>query len=183
MDFLTDLKLYLFWNAVDESEDALLNLLLASAFSFTETFLKRKIESKNFTEIYNWQGEYEFLLKNFPVSSLTSFKYNTGTFSSPIWTDFDPDTYRLEWSCGKIWLTFSLNKGLQNIQTVYTAWYTEETLPNDLKQAIIFLAAYYYDTRGSNWLVSENVDWTGVVYDKKWIPEHILVILNKYKNV
>jgi len=176
---------------IDTDSDTLLTSLLTSADALVKSYTGRDFEEETYTHLFNWKWEYEFLLKQYPVSVLTSFKYNTGSFSSPVWTDFDAESYKLEPENGKIWMMFSLPKWIQNIQAIYTAWYVwysewppivESEIPAEISQAVIQLTAYYYNWSKSDWIKSENVDWTWVVYDKT-IPTNINLILNRYKNV
>ena len=175
---LQEVKDYL-W-ITDTSEDTVLTSLLNSSDNIIKSLTWRDFEATNYTEYYNWKWENEFLLNQYPVNTLTSFQYNTGTFSNPVWTDFDEDNYKLEQWGFKIWLNFSLNKWVQNIKVVYDAWYS--TIPWDLKLATIQLTAYFFNWRKSDWISSEWVDGASVVYDKK-MPKEIDLIIKKYRNV
>lgn len=170
----------------DDNQNQFLEDLLISANSVSKNYTGRDFEQQNYIHYFNWKWESEFLLKQYPVSALISFQYNAWSLSIPVWTDFDANNYKLEPENGKIWLTFSLPKWIQNIKTVYTAWYSNESSQYlELKQAIIQLAAFYYNTSKSDWISSESIDWASLTYEKNinWIPNNILFILNRYKNV
>ena len=175
---LSNVKDYL--GITDTDSDTLLTSLLTAADALVKSYTGRDFEEKTYTHYFNWKWENEFLLKQYPVSVLTTFQYNTGSFSSPTRTNFDADSYKLEWENGRVWMMLNMPKWVQNIKAVYIAWYT--TVPADISQVTIQLTAYYYNSSKSDWIKSENVDWTWVVYDKS-IPNTISLILNRYKNV
>jgi len=177
---LAELKSYL-W-ITDSDEDTLLTALLWQADAFIKSYTGRDLEANDYAdELYSWKAEREFLLKQFPVNSLTSFKYNTGTLWTPVWEAFDEDSYRLDEETWRIYLAFNLVRGFQNIQVNYNAWF--ETVPADLNLAEIRLAAYYFNTRNADWIVSESVDGASVRYDVKKTPDDILAILENYKAI
>lgn len=180
---LQEVKDYL--GITDNSQDTLLTSLLESADALVKSYTGRDFEEQTYTHLFNWKGELEFLLKQYPVSVLTSFQYNTGSFSTPSWTDFDQDSYKPDPETGIVWSMFNIPKWIQNIRAVYTAWYTAEDMPGDIKNAVIKLTATYYNWSKSDGIKSESVDWASLVYDKTmdWIPSDILLVLNRYKNV
>lgn len=180
---LSEVKSYLWIDPSDTSQDTLLTSLLGAADAFVKSYTGRDFEQQDYTHIFNWKGEYEFLLRQYPVTDpMTSFQYNSWTLSNPVWSNFDPDSYRLEPENGKIWMTFTLPKWLQNIRAIYEAWYAPEDIPEDVKQSVIQLTAFYFNSSKSDGIKSESVDGTGVVYDNM-IPMSIKLTLNRYKNV
>lgn len=177
---LQEVKNYL--DITDSDSDTVLTQLLAAADAYIKTYTNRNLESDTFTEYKNGKGELELLLNEYPVTTLTSFQYNSGTLSTPVWSDFDEDSYKLDPEPWKIWQVSPLVKWLQNIKLIYTAWFI--TAPKDLSQAAVQLTAFYFNWKESDGIKSENVDWVSLSYaDKKTVPTTILTTLNLYKNV
>jgi len=176
---LADVKSYL--SISDTTQDTLLTSLLTSADAFVKSFTGRDFEQKTYTHLFNWKWENKLILKQYPVISLTSFKYNTGSFSVPNYVSFYIDTYKVDPEVWQIWTMFNIPKWIQNIQVIYSAWYVN--IPEEIKQAVIKLTATYFNWSKTDWLVSESIDWASLTYEKNSIPTDILLILNRYKNV
>lgn len=178
---LEDLKEYL--GITDSDDDALLNSLIEQATAFIQSYTWRDLIAKDYTDQeYNWEGQREFILDQFPVNSLTSFQYNTWTLWNPIWSDFDPDTYKLDPKVWKIFLGFNLLRGFQNIRVTFNAGY--DPIPADIEFATIKIAAWNYNTRNADWIVSESVDGASIRFgENKKVSEEVLLILDPYKNV
>ena len=67
---LADLKTYL--GISDSSEDALLNLLIADADAAILGYIGRTIEQATLTEYYSGDGPQMLVLKQRPVTAVTS---------------------------------------------------------------------------------------------------------------
>lgn len=63
------------------------------------------------------------ILKNAPVTALTSLQYNAGTNSDPDWTDFDEDDYDVDMEAGIVYFHHGMPCGRRNIRATYTAGY------------------------------------------------------------
>lgn len=176
---LSELKSYL--GITGSSEDTLLGLLLDSANDFVLGYICREIESATFTEYFDGDWQTEILLKNYPVTSITSFEYNSGTLNTPVWTTVDPTLYKNSPNTGKIFLSFYKIRGFQNYKVVYVAGYT--TIPWDIKLATLKIASGYYNTRSSDGIKSEGVAGDSIVFDTSEIASDVLVILNNYRDV
>lgn len=169
----------------DDSQDILLQQLLNQANWYIENFCQRKFSAQDYTELYDWHGQYTMDLKNFPVNTLTSLKRNTWTITSPVWESFNPDTFVIKKQNGIIRSANIFPYWLENIQVIYNAWYTSENMPEDLKNACISLVGYYYNTKNSQWVASESVDGASIRYSNEavssTIPSEITQTLNLYK--
>ena len=98
-----------------------MTILLDSANYFVEGYIGREIASSTYTEYADGDGQREILLVNYPVTSITSFDYNSGTLETPVWTTIDPELFKLSPKVGKIFLTFYKIRGFQNYKIVYVA--------------------------------------------------------------
>ena len=176
---LSELKSYL-W-ITDSSQDTILTIFLDSADDFVRSYIGREIESATYTEYFDGDGQREILMKNYPVTTLTSFEENTGTIQTPVWTAVDSSTYKLSPNIAKLFLTFYKSRGFQNFKVVYVAWYA--TIPGDIKLATLKLASGYYNRRTSDGIKSEGVAGDNIVYDTTEIPSDVFIILNNYRDV
>lgn len=176
---LAELKSYL-W-IIDSSQDTILTIFLDSADDFVKSYIGREIESATYTEYFDGDGQREILMKNYPVTTLTSFDENTGTLQTPVWTAKDPTTFKLSPNIAKLFLTFYKTRGFQNFKVVYVAGY--ETIPGDIKLATLKLAAWYYNRRTSDGIKKEWVAGDSVEYDTTEIPSDVFIILNNYRDV
>lgn len=70
------------------------------------------------------------ILKNAPVTVLSSLQYNAGTNSSPDWTDFDEDDYDVDMENGIVYFHHGMPCGRRNVRATYTAGYNGFTLGN-----------------------------------------------------
>lgn len=176
---VAELKVYL-W-ITDSAQDALLALFVSWANDYIESYCWRSFASSTLTELYDWKAQQDLVLKNFPITSITSISYNTWTLQTPIRTLFDVTTRRANLQTGVVSFYWYVPRGFQNIQVVYIAWYA--TVPWDLKMAAFKLAWWQYNTRNSDWVTSESVWWDSVSFNTAWVPWEILSTLSKYLNV
>ena len=110
--------------------DSVIDQMIASATSKIETMCggRRFLETTYTNEIYdgsfmdkNSPSVPYLILKNAPVSTLTSLQYRSGTRTSPSWVDFPADNYEPMNARGIV--KVDLPSGFQNIRVTYTAGY------------------------------------------------------------
>lgn len=94
-------------------------------------------------EEYDGSGSNQLVLRMRPVSSLTSFQYNTTTTNEDDWDSVESELYFLDQEAGVIDLLFTQTKNWNRYRTTYTAGYS--TIPADLSEACISLAAYFVE--------------------------------------
>lgn len=134
------------------------------------------IEAKNYVEVYNWNWQNSLVLNNSPINTITILKFN--------WETQDINNFYLnKWA----WILSSYTyfpRGFNAIEVEYNAWWTNETIPNKLKNAIFSLASKYYkawDSLDDN-VSSESIDWASVSWkavDKTWEDE----IFKSYRKI
>lgn len=180
---LQQLKDYL--KIIDSSQDSLLTSAIEQASSFINSYTKRKLEAQDYNVRLDGHGEDEFIFPQYPVNTLTSFQYNSGTMGTPAWVDYNVDQYFLDNETGVFSLTFWIQKGIKNIRVVCNAWYNP--IPEDIQRACIQVAVYYYSQAGktTSQVKKEQVDGASIDYDTTiWgIEQDTYNILDKYKNV
>ena len=145
---LSEFKTYLWISWSDQ--DTLLTLLLESAKDFANNYTNRKLEEDTYTnELYNGDGQRELILKQYPVTTLTSFEYNEWDYETSNFQPVEVSEYKLDWEIGNIFLNFRKYRSAQNYRVTYTAGYSDVNYPNDLKLAIYKIAWSDYNTRTS----------------------------------
>lgn len=176
---LDQLKLYLWisWS----TQDSLLTLFLNWANDIVETYIGRKIEDADYTQIIDGNGQLFYVVENYPINTITSVSRNIWTIASPIREVIDSNSYSFIAKTGVVNFLSPLNRGFKNYKIIYNAWYA--TIPNDLIIAVCKLAGKYFNTRTSDWVSSESVIGDSISYDTAEIPNDILVILSNYRNV
>lgn len=175
---LTQLKSYL--NITWTEQDTILTLLLNAANQMIETYLWRTIEADDYVEFVDWNGQKKILLLNYPVNTLTKIEYNIWELDNPVRQEINPTSYKLSPKDWRIFLTFLLRRWFQNYKIAYNWWYTD--IPADLVLASLKLASKYYNTKTSDWISGESVNWDSLSFDVSQIPNDILIILNNYKS-
>lgn len=170
---LEQLKAYL--GITGTSQDVILNILLNASNQMIETYIGRKIPADDYIEIINWNAQNEIVLKNYPVNTLTSIEVWW-------WDDFEEISkwFVLEEKIWRIFFSHPIQRGFQNYKITYNGGYTE--IPADLTLASLKLASKYYNTRTSDWIKWESVNWDSLSFDVSEIPNDILVILNNYRD-
>jgi len=51
---------------------------------------------ETYEEYHDGAGQMDIVLNNIPVVSTTTVQYNSGTYSAPVWTGFDLDSYNTD---------------------------------------------------------------------------------------
>jgi hypothetical protein len=183
---LADTKTYI-W-VIWTSEDAKITSLIEKSQAIISGFLGYEITSSEKTLYFNWCGQRELILWMFWIVSLTSFKYNSWTRATPVWTVFDRETYEIDTDKWIIYLDFCLFKGFKNIQVVVNQWYTDATIPKEIQVAILKIVAQLYINDGTkdDSITSESVDGDSVtrawwIDSEKLIKWDVRTILESYK--
>lgn len=162
------------------SEDALLTILLDGATSIINWYVGKTIEAASYTEIFSGNGQLSYILREYPVNSVTSFQINTWDTETAVREDVEATEYSIDTIEWVIRLYTPLVRWLSNYKVVYNAWYS--TVPNDLQIACMQIASNMYNTRNSNWLKSESVAGDSISYDTN-IQDSTFIILDRYKDV
>ena len=155
-----DLKTFLQIASSDTSEDTRLEELLDGVEWAVESFTKRRFASRSYTEYHDGNGRQLVVLRNRPVTAITSVKvdatgyYGNGTnafAASTAWTigtDYTPKNLTADEDNPGLLIALKGSmfdgrgvwpEGIGNIEVVYTAGY--QTIPSDLILAVHQLAS------------------------------------------
>jgi hypothetical protein len=151
--------------------DAVLLRLCNAASDFIEGQCNRRfLETAYSNEVYSVYGENQkyLLLKQSPVSAVSSLQYRAGTKSNPSWTDFTADNWELleDGKSGIIRIFEVLPKGNNWIRASYVAGYkfdfanagdlTKHALPADLTDLCERLVVKWFKRREAEGKTSES---------------------------
>lgn len=177
---LEDFKNHIDLNTNDD--DATITTYILGVGEFLRNKLGRAIEEEEVEEIFDGDNLKDTIfLANYPVRELTSLKYRTGTFGSPVWNDFNVDDYLPNLAEGTILLE-AVYSGLQNIKVNYWAGYAAEDIPNALKVAVLKLVAKVYNKRRSDGFSTEEVAGASINWDS-FMSSDIVELINPYRKI
>lgn len=176
---LDELKRYLWIE--DNSQDVLLQEIIDWVTAYIESYTWRNLSIQDYDKKYNWNWERIFILPNFPVNSITEIKYRNNTdFSAPTYTLIETKDYSFNTSW-EIFFNFNLIRWFNVLEIKYNAWY--DPIPEDLKLACKMLCWLSYNTKNTNWVKSESVEWVSIVFsDTSSETIKANIILDNYKN-
>lgn len=110
--------------------DDLLDRMILAVTDAMETLAGRLFTLATYTnELYDgsdWYGSARtsLTLRQAPVATVSSVQYKAGTNTTPNWTDFNVDTYDIDYDLGVIHFDGPLPAGKRNIRVTYTAGWT-----------------------------------------------------------
>jgi len=115
----------------DPNGKAVAEALINATTAYVSRYVGYPIEQAEQTSYFSDGYSHVWLPTGAPVSSLSLSRKSGGGY-----TDIPSNTY--DWSeSGEIESTFSWPSGLKAVKAVYTAGWTENTLPGDLRDAMI----------------------------------------------
>lgn len=132
---------------------------------------------------YDGTGRCMIFPKAWPINSITSIEYKTGSLNSPTWVAFNASDYTYDSEAGIIYSNASLSSikpDRQNIRLTYQGGYVSGELPSDLELACVKMVAKEFDKKRSQGIVSESVGGGSVSWNEHVDPE-VLSIIKKYR--
>jgi hypothetical protein len=118
----------------DPNGQALAESLIASATAFVSTLLGYPLEQAEVVESFNGEYSHLWLATGAPVSNLVMASYNSQT---KVYDTVESQYIRT--SGNEVYIDACLPHGFQTVRATYTTGWTSETLPQDLRQALIDL--------------------------------------------
>jgi len=173
--------------------DTLILRLINAATDFIETYCNRKFMEQTYTnEVYtiNYPGTEFLMLKQAPVSVLTSLEYRAGMPSDPNYTAFIRDNYELveDGKSGIVRIYGGVPKGVDVIRATYTAGYkidwanfgsSSHTLPADLTELCERIVIRTFKRREAEGKTRQSYEGGLIEWQQK-LPDEDQQILNKY---
>ena len=177
---LASLKAYL--GISEDDYDVVLQQLIDAASEAIERYCCRSFAQAERTEYYNGRGSAWLVLRERPVSEVADLRDDLGRdFDSA--DPIDADDYTVHDDEGIIRLLAGVfQDGSRNVRARYTAGYA--TIPDDLAQACMVLAASWFNTgrQGGDGLKNESLGDYSVAYAHGAIPEEVRRYLAPYRN-
>jgi len=177
--------------------DVLLDRLVSAITDYIEAECSRRFKSTPYAnEVYSVYGErQEFvLLKQAPVTTLTSAQYRAGTPSNPSWTGYTADEFELaeDGKSGIVKIYGRAPKGTNTLRFTYTAGYlidfdnvgdtTKHTLPLDLSDLAERLAVKLFKKRDAEGKATESYEGGSVTWNEL-LDEVDRQILARYRRL
>ncbi len=185
---LTKVKTYLGISSV--TQDTLISSLITSVSAEVESFCGRKFESDTYTEYFDTDGETKIFLKNYPVTSLTSVKYQNGVWNNITWLDYINSSYLLNEEIGKVSFDGHLPKAEKYLEIVYVGGYLIDwdnetdpllhTLPADLTQAVNEIVASKYNLKSSQGISNMSTEGQSITFSTTSSTKDMMNKLSRY---
>lgn len=175
-------KTYLWISGNDK--DSEIQLILDGVLALFWKYIWKSLKlNESITEYYSGGSERHIFLRNYPVNSVASVKVNTGTGRDPIWTDIDND-YVIQEKKGMITLLEGrVLRWYKNIQIIYSAWYADDAMPDDLVMAVLEMVKILWNKKlmWASGKSSESIDDYSVTFTNDDMSDTIKNILSSYK--
>lgn len=143
IDTLENVKTYL--NIEGNSYDNYLNDFCEQIDALIKGYLNRDLEETEYTEYYDGSGSSLLILKQMPVSAVTTVEYWDGDSYEEVTSD-DYDRLLIVPAENAVYLeNYIFTTGFLNYRITYTAGYDASSMPADLKRAFRELLLLAYD--------------------------------------
>jgi hypothetical protein len=176
------------------NHDTPLLYLINSVTDFIEGECNRRFKETTYTnEVYSPQGGRFIVLKQSPVSSISSVQYRVGLKSNPTWTDFNADDWELmeDGQSGMI-EAHGILHGTNLFRVTYVAGYkinftnygdnNTHTLPADITDLCERLVVRWFKRRESGGKQSEGLQG-GSINWKDELDSEDKATLARYKRI
>jgi len=170
---MLNLQDFIEYTGTCDSASATSALSQAEGFAFSILWDRSERED---TEIYDGNGENYFQLKRYPIISIASLQFDGVVV--------DPTSYYPNSATWEIRMYTPFPRGFNVLSVQYTAGWTAETIPSDVKFAIYDIARAYLSagsSLGSN-VVRETIDGASIEWKDLPISEPT-AILKSYSNI
>lgn len=169
---LIDYKTYA--NITNTNADARLNVIIPSAEKYILNKIKNIIEVTNFKEYYDGDGDYELLLKQYPITSVVELKIEDNIINI--------SDYLIYNSSGIIKMKYGIfTIGLKNVYIEYNAGYSP--VPSDIKMCIAELVnrkVEQFDKKGNSFS-SESFMGGSLVFKESDLTDFMKDVINFYR--
>lgn len=149
---VADVKETLGIDSGDSSKNNLIIRKINQATEIIERYTGRRFKATTYTdEEYDASGTDQLVLRQRPINSITSVSARDSATNDNDWEAIDTEFYFTDSKAGIVEGVFNYSGGWNRYKVTYNAGYT--TIPSDLAEAAVALAAY---------LVENNVSGTAV---------------------
>lgn len=163
--------------------DDAIDLIIAGVKKFLTNYCSNVLEQDTSIEqIFDDEDvlDYDLILDNrINVSSVVLY-YNSGTEYVPVWTAEDTNNYLVYNNEGIITLD-SVRSGRKIYKAVYSAGYSANSFPDDLKLATLKICSAVFNKRKSEGQGSESAEGYSVNFTD-FLNSEVKNLLSPYKN-
>jgi len=163
------------------TDDTLLTNLINRVDKAVRLICSRDFESLSYTDYYDGNGNTELMLKQFPVTAITSVKRVDKDKTTVLYTWAVAD-YDVILDIGLLRLrSGTFTPGIANIEVKYTAGYI--TIPEDLAQACISFVGWLYEDRARErvGIISRVMKDGSTLRYTQYLPIEISSVLSRYR--
>jgi hypothetical protein len=161
------------------THDTLITQLIASISGFVEKVCNRKFGADDFEEYFDGGGK-DLMVKNYPINTLTSVKYNSGTPNTPIWTDVEASYYVGFLKEGIVHCLLNFPRGYRNIQVKYNGGFDE--IPAELDGLASELVAEKFTKRKAIGKNKESMGGASIEW-RVGMSDEQKAIIDSYKKI
>jgi uncharacterized phiE125 gp8 family phage protein len=192
-DLTTKAKVKTYLGISGTTHDTLIDELIKNATASIERFCNRSFTEATHTEYFDTtRSDSKIFLRNYPVASLTSVKYRTGTWGAITWESLNSNDYLLNEN-GKVAFAFPFPEAEKYFEIVYTGGYkidfTDEldtsahTLPFDLTQVATEIVAQTFNQRTSVGISNESTEGQSITYKDSDVTKQYQSRLLSFRNI
>lgn len=193
-DLTTVAKVKDFLGIVSADNNSTFAVLIKGVSATMERYCGRSFLQASYTEYLDAKpGNTKLFLKNWPITSLTSLKYRTGSWATPTWQAFGASDYLLTEEIGRVNLSVSLPEADKYIQAIYVGGYlidftdeddlTSHTLPFDLTQIATEWVAKIFNTRKATGILSESTEGQSITFREQKVGTEFESRLAPFRNI
>jgi hypothetical protein len=175
---LARVKEYLSIATDDTADDLLLTRLIGSASSAIEVYCSRVFASATYNEVRDGTGTRKMVLRNFPVTAVSSVTINGRSIPqrpSPLSSGYTFDDLRVALT-GHVF-----DEGVDNVQISYTAGLA--AVPADVEQACIEAVSLRYKAKDRLGVTSKSLAGESISFSNDDFPDYVTRVLDQYRVV
>ena len=177
--------------------DTVIKRLIYGVTDRIEKLTERRFERATYTQelydgsFFDGARKKHLVVKNAPITAISSFQYDAGDNITPSWTDFIASDYDTRNEEGLIRVYSSVPSGINNIRISYTAGYlidfdnefddTLHTLPYDITEVCENAVIHLFKKRESHGREAETFDVSSINWQSSLFSKDDMEIINRYK--
>lgn len=171
-------------------EKSQIELLIFSCSAEIERFTNRSLKMRPIREMRDGYHQNEITLNQYPVHSIESLKvdkdktYEVESLIPPEYYNCHiPEAeYRGETQTDLVLIEgYKFPKGNKNIEIIYTAGYSEDSIPEDIKTATVELLEWTIKRLKNHQIGEINLKHGQTTQLETKMPEHVIELLTPYK--
>ena len=165
--------------------DTLLDKIIGAVVTRINQMTGRVFTTANFTNELHDDSDAlgslrsVLIVKNAPITTLTSIQYDAGANGSAQWTDFPAADYRADLPLGIIHFPHGLPRGMQNVRVTYVGGYASNAYPEDVVEVVEEVVVRIFKRRDSEGKSSEGFQESSITWNENvFTPENLATIKN-----